>query len=354
MHCLFSGPAHASLIFALRFALPCATLPPPCTRTPLETGKNVPFHPHSPYTESDTIMARNRPTPADFHDPLTEEWKVITFGISDFDLSNHGRMRRLDESRKLIGYRFTDNDIPKFHFQYRTVPGGVRFTKTLSVPKLVAKHFLPYSEMPLLKHRDGNRINCRADNLYWSDYEKRSSTVLMDGGLTRREYMAKLPGITIEEQYASGAWTYDYTVQKHKEAGITRPFTMERRPDLPNQENIPHYHRRSIPLAEWEASKTYNTAPPTHLYPDTANDPPRYVLSTVPQMDARGNPLPTPFPVFPEKQPEEDERDIEDSGLYFSQARVADRAYTALFHNPSRTQLEDAALKNLKKVLDYE
>jgi len=285
-------------------------------------------------------MATKRPAPADFCDPPTEIWTPLTVGITDLELSNHGRMRYADEKQRPVRYIYEENDVPKFNIKYRTVRGGFQFTSKRSVPKMVAEHFLPKSELPRIRHKDGDKINCRADNLEYVDYPRKAVLPSVTAS-----------GPTIDEMYASGAWTYDYAVHKHKVAKVKSPFTMERRPDLPGQDHLPEYLRRSVPLAEWEAQKTYNTPAPQPEQPPPA---PAYPLSTEPQLDAHGNALPTPFPVIPEKLPEEDERDIEGSGLYFSQARAADKAYLTLLRKEDKTPIETAAFKNLKRVLDYD
>lgn len=292
-----------------------------------------------------------------------EEWVPFFVGITPYGVSNLGRVKCANETQRVLHYVYVNTRSPKVRLHFRETPGGIKRLAIRSVPMLVAEHFLPQSPFKRLVHRDENPNNCRADNLFWADYKRSTVVMGVDGevvavkakGQPKAAEDLNTETETFEDYYARGMWTYDYTAHIFAKMGVLRPFTMERRPDLPNQEHLPLHARRSIPLAEWEAMKTYNNAPtPTHLYPDTSNNPPRYTLSTVSQMDAHGNALPSPFPVIPEKLPEEDARDIEDSGLYFSQARVADRAYTSLVRKEDRTPLEEAALKNLKKVLDYE
>lgn len=240
-----------------------------------------------------------------------EIWKDFQLGITEYSVSSLGRVRKNDDSLRLIKPHFPKKGAATVSLPYRLAPGERQSKATRSLSVLVAKMFLPFSHLPRIRYKDGNKRNCAADNLEYCDFPRAVPLT--------------------EEQY------YKHVIErrdiKHAQDAAQDAAFMES--FLKYREDL---QQKTVPTPQ----------------PEQPTQAPTYPLSTVPQMDAHGNALPTPFPVIPEKLPEEDERDIEGSGLYFSQARAADKAYLTLLRKEGKTSTEAAAFKNLKRVLDYD
>lgn len=111
---------------------------------------------------SENLELEISPLPA--FDP--EVWVKVE-GIP-YEVSTHGRVRSMSSTPRILRpkYGATGSCVVRL-----LVPGsGISLR---SVPKLVADTFLPNpNNLPRLRFNDGNKDNCRADNLEWVDYKR--------------------------------------------------------------------------------------------------------------------------------------------------------------------------------------
>lgn len=95
-----------------------------------------------------------------------EEWnRLHQLGLVDYSVSSMGRVRN-DRFDRIMRLSINQQGIVKIGL----IPEGSHTPKTYSVARLVAHYFLdpPRSEAfdtPI--HLNGNRTDCRADNLMW-------------------------------------------------------------------------------------------------------------------------------------------------------------------------------------------
>ena len=94
---------------------------------------------------------------------MKEQWKTIP-GFKWHEVSNHGRVRKLIAMREPFYHKL----VPDKHggqtvsLSINKVPEGFR------VARLVGQLFCPDFKPNLRPlHLDGNKANCRADNLKW-------------------------------------------------------------------------------------------------------------------------------------------------------------------------------------------
>ena len=110
-----------------------------------------------------------------------EEWRPIAGWEGSYDVSNFGRVRSLDNYRRVCDVnggehiRFVKGAIRKLQLLpngYVSVilkDGGRK--KRFNVHRLVAKAFLPNpNNLPEVNHKDENKLNNYADNLEWCDH----------------------------------------------------------------------------------------------------------------------------------------------------------------------------------------
>ena len=98
---------------------------------------------------------------------MKEHWKPITGHEGRYEVSDLGRVRSLlrgepyimNGSMSNMGYRLV---------MLRKKNGR---PKDFSVHRLVALHFVPNpNNLPIVNHKDENKLNNRADNLEWCDH----------------------------------------------------------------------------------------------------------------------------------------------------------------------------------------
>ena len=104
---------------------------------------------------------------------MREVWKDLMDYEGLYQISNLGRLKSLD---RVVRYKYSDrifkgkvHNPPVGSNGYMTVCLTVNNkSKTLSLHRLVAKHFVPNPDnMREVNHIDGNKTNNRADNLEW-------------------------------------------------------------------------------------------------------------------------------------------------------------------------------------------
>ncbi len=111
---------------------------------------------------SENLELEISPLPA--FDP--EVWVKVE-GIP-YEASTHGRVRSMSSTPRILRpkYGATGSCVVRL-----CVKGcGISLR---SVPKLIADTFVPNpNNLPRLRFKDGNKDNCRADNLEWVDYKR--------------------------------------------------------------------------------------------------------------------------------------------------------------------------------------
>lgn len=111
---------------------------------------------------SENLELEISPLPA--FDP--EVWVKVE-GIP-YEVSTHGRVRSMSSTPRILRpkYGATGSCVVRL-----CVKGyGISLR---SVPKLIADTFVPNpNNLPRLRFKDGNKDNCRADNLEWVDYKR--------------------------------------------------------------------------------------------------------------------------------------------------------------------------------------
>jgi len=97
---------------------------------------------------------------------MVEMWKPIPLAGAKYEVSDWGNVRncaytppRLMQAKYPVQGHKT---VRLVHYEH-----GPRKLSFMSVPRLVAQAFLPPSEHAVLAFKDGDRDNCRADNLEW-------------------------------------------------------------------------------------------------------------------------------------------------------------------------------------------
>lgn len=136
--------------------------------------------------------------------PFDPEVWVKVEGIP-YEASTHGRVRSMSHKPRILRpkYGATGSCVVRL-----CVKGyGISLR---SVPKLIADTFVPNpNNLPRLRFKDGNKDNCRADNLEWVDYayatqkkkpRKKSEKTLMKEALATAAAQASWDKLTYAQQ----------------------------------------------------------------------------------------------------------------------------------------------------------
>lgn len=96
---------------------------------------------------------------------MTEEvWKPVR-GFEDYLISNHGEIKSLKRGKEIILVGDKNN------YGYRRVRlSSGKYNERVFIHRLVAEHFVPNRDprnRHYVNHKDGNKLNNRADNLQW-------------------------------------------------------------------------------------------------------------------------------------------------------------------------------------------
>lgn len=124
---------------------------------------------------------------------MKEVWKSVTGFEGQYEVSSHGRVKSL--YRQVRGkngkmhYRMGQMLKPQTGSTYAQVYFRVgNKQKWFYVHRLVAEAFIPNpNNLPLISHKDEDRLNNNVENLEWCDARKKPD----DLGLTREEYFKK-------------------------------------------------------------------------------------------------------------------------------------------------------------------
>lgn len=102
----------------------------------------------------------------------TEIWKPLREYKGLYEVSNLGQVRSLikrGNSKQQI--RRTGLDVTTGYINVQLCKNNIPLTKRLH--RLVAEAFIPnLDNKPVVNHKDGNKLNCREDNLEWMTYSE--------------------------------------------------------------------------------------------------------------------------------------------------------------------------------------
>ena len=111
---------------------------------------------------SENLELEISPLPA--FDP--EVWVKVE-GIP-YEVSTHGRVRSMSSTPRILRPKYGATGSCVVRLCVKVYGISLR-----SVPKLIADTFVPNpNNLPRLRFKDGNKDNCRADNLEWVDYKR--------------------------------------------------------------------------------------------------------------------------------------------------------------------------------------
>lgn len=184
----------------------------------------------------------------------TEIWKPIAGWENTYQVSNWGRVKTLarrvgsNSGRRLVSEKVRKNNLLPSGKVSITICDGT--SKTFCVDVLVARAFVtnPH-KFKNVRHKDGDQLNCHADNLYWSasrsrlapkprsikgeerncpNCGKRSFVYQQlkknyfcchcrhSGQPTARANTKRM--LSLKADYAAGGWTYDELATKYQVA----------------------------------------------------------------------------------------------------------------------------------------
>ena len=129
----------------------------------------------------------------------TEQWATASEAMGNYEVSSHGRVRRIETGRVLtekigrFGYL-------RVHLRSIDSKNGVNPL----VHRLVAKAFIPNPDnLPQVNHKDGNKRNNAVGNLEWvtakGNFEHALSAGLRKSSVGSTNYNAKLDDATVRE-----------------------------------------------------------------------------------------------------------------------------------------------------------
>lgn len=169
----------------------------------------------------------------DFKDLLNEEWKDIPYSNRLYQISNYGRIRRIEHNRVSSRYnkkgrlykskilKATTNKQGYVNFQLYTIGG---LMKTFKVHRLVAELFIPnpYNKEQV-NHIDGNKQNNRIDNLEWCTNGENGKHAWDCGLRTRRIGKDNKFSVIIEQYDKNGNYvkTWDSIADITRNLGIS-------------------------------------------------------------------------------------------------------------------------------------
>src|SRR5690606_37998883 len=139
-------------------------------------------------------------------------WKSLN-GIVEFgeyyEVSNMGAIRNT-KSGRILKPKVNKNGYVEVVFTVN------RKQKTYKLHRLVALAFIPNIEnKPQVNHKDGNKLNCKYDNLEWStnsENQKHARLIGLNGEIGESHSHAKLTEsdvLKIRDMYDGGEYTYD-------------------------------------------------------------------------------------------------------------------------------------------------
>ena len=117
---------------------------------------------------------------------MIESWKAIPEFEDRYEVSDLGRIRRTVTGRGTKAGRFRKSVLGGFRYlqvQLKRLDGRL---KNITVHILVAGLFVPNPESkPEVNHKNGNRFDCRAENLEWVTHSENVQHAF-DLGLTSK------------------------------------------------------------------------------------------------------------------------------------------------------------------------
>ena len=142
-----------------------------------------------------------------------EEWKDIE-GI--YQISDLGRVKVLTRSLKHRREGFVAIRKPKIKKPYLNINGyfyinliGIRFSKRMSLHRLVALHFIPNpSRKREVNHKDGDKTNNIKSNLEWNTPVENTQNTFFVGHPSKRVKLSFGEAYKIKELYNSSDLSY--------------------------------------------------------------------------------------------------------------------------------------------------
>ena len=131
---------------------------------------------------------------------MAESWKSIK-GHTGYAISDQGNVKRLGYTKlysggevveipeKLLKLHINSNNLV-VHFSYRT----------FLVKRLVAQSFLPNPEnKQYVKTKNGNKLDCRSDNLEWCSASESAKQAIRDGKRKKPNPYSGIPIVCKED-----------------------------------------------------------------------------------------------------------------------------------------------------------
>lgn len=140
-----------------------------------------------------------------------EEWKDVVGYESYFQISDSGRLYS-----KRTGKILSQSISSTGYYQHCTKIGGRRgITVLLKIHRLVCEAFHPNPEnLPVVNHKDGNKLNNDKDNVEWSTYSCNTQHAYdigimkaVSGEQSGRSKLTVEQIKSIREEYSTGLYT---------------------------------------------------------------------------------------------------------------------------------------------------
>lgn len=126
---------------------------------------------------------------------MNEVWKQIP-GFEIYEISNHGRVRRVKEGEIII----TEFRLNEYGYPVRSIRHTeTRKVTTVKLHRWVAKLFVPNpNNHKTVNHIDGDKLNNRADNLEWVSLQDNIQHAI-DNNLRKRSHRQVLTENEVRE-----------------------------------------------------------------------------------------------------------------------------------------------------------
>lgn len=150
---------------------------------------------------------------------MEEVWKGIEGYNGKYLVSNYGRVVRA-ENGGCVDVSLNVNSCGYLQLHLK----GEKGRKTVTIHRLVATHFIPNPyNLPQINHKDGNKMNNKADNLEWCTASHNTQHAY-DNGL--KENTRKVAAITAKARHP--AFVQGHVRSSSKKIEVTKISTGEK------------------------------------------------------------------------------------------------------------------------------